>query len=48
MAFENTIVKCLLCLQIRTFRYFSIPKKLLYLFKLKSVSCNIYISVILR
>ncbi len=48
MAFENVIVKCLLCLQIRTFQYFSIPKKLPSLFKLKSVSCNIYISVIVR
>lgn len=48
MAFENVIVKCLLCLQIRTFQYFSIPKKLPYLFKFKIVSCNIYISVIVR
>lgn len=48
MAFENVIVKCLLCLQIRTFQYFSIPKKLPSLFKLKSVSCNIYTSVIVR
>jgi hypothetical protein len=45
MAFENVIVKCLLCLQLKKFQYFSIPKKLAYLFKLKIVSCNIYISV---